>query len=91
MKTRISTQNCTFVFAYVLLVAVIFCGCGEENITAKSTTKGGEVRTVNGIFTQIRKLGEFEYKGHTYISCNVRDGIAMTHAGHCWCNREPHN
>jgi len=23
---------------------------------------------------------------HTYIFCNVRDGIAMTHAGHCKCN-----
>lgn len=86
MKTKTSIYHRTFAFAYVLLVAVIFCGCEEENITAKPTTKGGEVRTVNGIFTQVRKLNEFEYKGHTYISCNVRDGIAMTHAGHCWCN-----
>lgn len=84
MKTKISIYHRTF--AYVLLVAVIFCGCGEENITSKPTTKGGVVRTVNGIFTQVRELNEFEYKGHTYISCNVRDGIAMTHAGHCWCN-----
>ena len=29
MKTRTSIYRRTFAFAYVLLVAVIFCGCGE--------------------------------------------------------------
>lgn len=50
------------------------------------TSKGGEVIIERGGYTQVRKLNEFDYKGHTYISCNVRDGIAMTHAGHCKCN-----
>jgi len=86
MKTRTSIYHRTFAFAYLLLVAVVFCGCEDENITAKPTSKGGEVRTESGIFTRVTELNEFEYKGHTYISGNVRDGIALTHAGHCWCN-----
>jgi len=86
MKNKTSILVGTRHFFYALLVAVIFCGCEDENITAKLTSKGGEVRTESGIFTRVTELNEFEYKGHTYISCNVRDGIALTHAGHCWCN-----
>ena len=33
MKTRTSLNHRTFAFAYVLLVAVIFCGCGEQSQT----------------------------------------------------------
>ena len=83
---KLKLHSSAAIAVYAMLVAVIFCGCEEGNITAKPTTKGDEVRTVNGISTQVRELNEFEYQGHTYISCNVRDGIAMTHAGHCWCN-----
>jgi hypothetical protein len=88
MKTRTSIYHRTFAFAYVLLVAVIFCGCedGSYKVEAKPTNTGGQVQTTNGIFVRKLNLDEFEYKGHTYISCDVRDGIAMTHAGHCWCN-----
>ena len=25
---------------------------------------------------------------HTYIYDRVRDGIAFTHAGHCYCNKK---
>jgi hypothetical protein len=32
MKTRASIYHRTFAFAYVLLVAVIFCGCGEQSV-----------------------------------------------------------
>ena len=31
MKPRTSIYHRTFAFAYVLLVAVIFCGCGEQS------------------------------------------------------------
>lgn len=31
MKTRTSICRRHFAFAYVLLVAVIFCGCGSDN------------------------------------------------------------
>jgi hypothetical protein len=30
---------------------------------------------------------EWSYKGHIYLSCEVRDGMALTHAGHCSCNK----
>jgi hypothetical protein len=79
-KTTINIITC------LLLLSAVFCGCEDVNITAKPTSKGGEVRTENGIFTQVRELNEFEYKEHTYISCSVRDGISLTHAGHCKCN-----
>ena len=29
---------------------------------------------------------EFEFKGHTYMYNQVRDGISAWHAGHCKCN-----
>ena len=86
MKTKTTIYYHTFTFAYVLLVALTFCGCGDVNTTTMPTSKGGKVIIDVGGYTQVRKLNEFEYKGHTYISCNVRDGIAMTHAGHCKCN-----
>ena len=88
MKMKTSIYLYTFSFTYALLVIVIFCGCGDVNTTAMPTSKGGEVIIERGGFTQVRKLNEFDYKGHTYISCNVRDGIAMTHAGHCKCNNK---
>ena len=31
MKTKTSIYHRTFAFAYVLLVAIIFCGCGEPS------------------------------------------------------------
>ena len=71
-----------------LLTGIIFCGCKDEiyKVEAKPTNTGGQVSTTNGIFVRKLDLDEFEYKGHSYISCDVRDGSAMTHAGHCWCN-----
>lgn len=32
---------------------------------------------------------EWSYKGHVYLSCEVRDGMALTHAGHCPCIKLP--
>ncbi len=85
MKNVSKFKN-SLLFISTLLVAVFLFGCGESKTTTTQTSKGGEVITQTGIFAQVRELTEFEYKGHNYISCNVRDGIALTHAGHCWCN-----
>jgi len=38
MKTRTSIYHRTFAFAYVLLVAVIFCGC-DTTVSKKPTVK----------------------------------------------------
>lgn len=84
MKRKTSIYNSVIVF--MLLISVAYCGCQDEKITATPTSKGGEVKTHKGVFVQVRELNEFDYKGHKYISCNVRDGLALTHAGHCWCN-----
>lgn len=82
MKT--STHH--HIFVYILLVSIIFCGCEYKKTETKTTAYGGQVVKNDGIFTRKLNLDEFEYKGHIYVSCDVRDGIAMTHAGHCWCN-----
>jgi len=81
---KLSTK--TTIIGYTMLISVIFFGCEDRKITVESTSKGGQVKAEGGFFTHVTELNEFEYKGHTYISCYVRDGIALTHAGHCWCN-----
>jgi hypothetical protein len=81
MKTSIYQRA----FAFVLLIPVIFYSC-IDRIETKTTNTGGQVKHSTGVFVRKFDLYEFEYKGHTYISCNVREGIVMTHAGHCWCN-----
>ena len=76
------------VFIFGALYFALSAIGSEEKTTTRPTSKGGEVITSNGVFTQKKELNEFDYKGHTYISCKVRDGIALTHAGHCWCNKK---
>lgn len=73
---------------FIFLVAIIFCGCENGETTTRQTTKGGEVITADGIFLTVTELTEFDYKGHKYISCKVRSGISLTHAGHCRCNKK---
>ena len=50
-------------------------------------SKAGEVITSYGDYKNYTELKEFNFKGHTYISCDVHGGMAITHAGHCWCNQ----
>lgn len=52
MKTRTSIYHRTFAFAYVLLVAVIFCGCEDRSykVEAKPTNTGGQFKTTNEDF-----------------------------------------
>ena len=73
---------------FISLVAIIFCGCENGETITRPTPKGGEVITENGIFVTVSELTEFDYKGHKYVSCRVRDGISLTHAGHCRCNKK---
>jgi len=71
----------------IILSLITLFSCDEQEIHTKTHKTGGEVVKTSGIFTQTRHLDEFDYKGHTYISCEVRDGISLTHAGHCKCNK----
>lgn len=78
------------IIGFLLLV---LCGCGEhKQAETFVTTNGGIVRypsDLGGLCDY--EIHEFEYKAHTYIGCHVRDGISLTHAGHCSCNKNVSN
>ncbi len=69
-----------------IVIMLTMTACEENKPTTKVTKHGGYVEEKVGAFVKQTELQEFEYKGHTYISCNVRDGKSITHAGHCLCN-----
>jgi hypothetical protein len=71
----------------IILLMIVLIGCGENRIETKQTKSGGEIIEKEGIFFKVTTLDEFTYKGHVYVSCKVRDGVSLTHAGHCWCNK----
>ena len=88
MKMRTSFYHRTFAFAYVLLVAVIFCGCGNETanqglapidkiypiIDKIESVDGNEIRNV-----RLYVIDSCEYIGH--INAFNRD--FLTHKGNC--------
>jgi hypothetical protein len=85
MKTKTSIYHRTFAFAYVLLVAVIFCGCGEQSQT--ETTK---VKSINSLGnfpynSNIDELTIVEIDDCEYIVCNAYQmkDITITHKGNC--------
>jgi hypothetical protein len=80
-------DNNTMKKILILLTLITFLiSCEEKKPTTTTTQNGGEVHKEIGFMVATTKLTEFEYKNHTYVSCEVRDGIALTHAGHCKCN-----
>ena len=76
MKTRTSIYNRTFAFAYVLLVAVIFCGC--QNTTQNETMEKEQDLFKFGIQT-------IEHDGCEYIlfKDNGRSAVEMLHKQNC--------
>lgn len=72
----------------LLCIAILSMSCSESKTAIETKEDGGKVTEVGAVFTNSYDLNEFEYKGHTYIYCHVRDGIAITHAGHCACNNK---
>lgn len=74
---------------FIIPVFTLLFGCDNNSYSTRTQTqKSGQVSRTDGIFDQTYDLEEFDYKGHTYIGCKVRDGIALTHAGHCKCNKQ---
>jgi hypothetical protein len=71
---------------FLFLLLLFFFSCDEKNIKTNITSNGGIVKIENGIFMQKYEIYDFEYKDHTYVCSKVRDGISITHAGHCNCN-----
>lgn len=69
-----------------IVIILTITACEEKKPTTKTTKHGGYIQEEIGVMVTQTELKEFEYKGHTYISCDVRDGKSITHAGHCLCN-----
>lgn len=69
----------------ILLLLMLF-GCEESNNVQTINSKKVTNIYMDGISNT--DIYEFEYKGHTYIGCNVHGGKSLTHAGHCRCNKK---
>jgi hypothetical protein len=68
MKTRTSIYHRTFAFAYVLLVAVIFCGC-EDRPPMQTEARGTDARNYQTIVIDsceylIRQSGHAGFMSH---------------------------
>ena len=74
MKTRTSIYHRTFAFAYVLLVAVIFCGCESKNVERYRTNY-----KINGSIMQLYIIDSCEYIGLVYGFSSDK----LTHKGNC--------
>lgn len=74
MKTKTSIYHRTFAFVYVLLVAVIFCGCESKNVIVEQTST-----TINGREMIIYIIDSCEYIGTVYGS----NADVLSHKGNC--------
>ena len=78
-----------FVICSIELIKFL-SGCNETKqkpISPTITIEGDHILIQNGVFKRDFTMKEFDYKGHTYVYCDVRNDITPTHAGHCKCNR----
>jgi hypothetical protein len=84
MKTRTSIYHRTFAFAYVLLVAVIFCGCENETKKQEAVTENKNMKTVYnfGWYQHIRvyEVDSCEYIGFSGTSDG---GTSIIHKQNC--------
>jgi hypothetical protein len=80
MKTRTSNYHRTFAFAYVLLVAVIFCGCEPINNEQQKKVEAIDLNnySVRNEGVQILTIDSCEY-----IWCKNGYGAGLTHKGNC--------
>jgi len=75
MKTKSSIRHHTFTFIYVLLVAVVFCGCGNEPKTEQLTGQGSNWRGFEVIVVDsCEYLNQFK---------GFYSGYIFTHKGNC--------
>jgi hypothetical protein len=84
MKTRTSNYHRTFAFAYVLLVAVIFCGCQQETVNKAEQTYGDNKahEIFIGVNYQIVEIDSCEYIiGRDNGGYN--GGYFLSHKGNC--------
>ena len=78
MKTKTSIYHRTFAFAYVLLVAVIFCGCDDMNRSEERSKVFETAVEVNGY-----QISIIEFDSCQYLISGVGYSQMMTHKGNC--------
>lgn len=78
------------ILGIISIIIICFYSCSTpKRETSVSVNDSSEVFVQYNSYSSMNyNLSEFEYKGHTYISCPVAYGISMTHAGHCSCNKK---
>lgn len=86
MKTRTSIYHRTFAFAFVLLVAVIFCGCGD---TAKQKENVRSAKSIdvhwlneNGDSTK-EEFTVIQIDSCEYLVADYANRRMITHKGNC--------
>lgn len=85
MKTKTSIYHRTFAFAYVLLVAVIFCGCQQNHDTrVVSNAKSFDVVWTNDIGNQYEEqFTVVEIDSCEYLTGQYDRSRFVTHKGNC--------
>ena len=78
MKTKMSNYRNCFAFAYVLLVAVIFCGCDDMNRAEERSKVFKTAVEVNGY-----QISIIEFDSCQYLISGVGYSQIMTHKGNC--------
>jgi hypothetical protein len=78
MKTKISNYRNCFALAYVLLVAVIFCGCDEIDRAEERSKIFKTAVEVNGY-----QISIIEFDSCQYLISGVSYSQMMTHKGNC--------
>ena len=87
MKSQLGIKL-TLIIGFIILTMLILSSCNEPNVTSEERgDKGGVIRIDYGSSMTEYSIREFEYKKHLYIYTDVHNGISVTHAGHCKCNK----
>lgn len=73
LNNKLSINRLTIVFTYVLLLAIIFCGCGLPEYD----TKQNKAATYKSFYTY--EYDSCEYVGNSLINNNA----IFTHKGNC--------
>ena len=86
MKIKTSIYLRHFAFAYVLLVAVIFCGCEEPKPQNLDPTKNVTTNVMNNPDFQIVTVDSCEYVLYCSLKSTNYSGAwtsGLTHKGNC--------
>ena len=78
MKTNFKFKTQSIAFAYVLLVAVIFCGCDDMNRAEERSKIFKTAVEVNGY-----QISIIEFDSCQYLISGVGYSQMMTHKGNC--------